>query len=235
MGDNSKGVLKLCVKGVLFILCLLGGLFTPHLLTDFFAYDLGFFRFYHLLWFIVMILLTKRLVPRLNPKISSGKIFERHHLAVEERGARGREVFQAYLRRINRGAARSAVYWTLVIIATGVLHASGILSRTMLFVVSVFFVFMDQFCVTVWCPFKWLIGNKCCNACRINNWGYFMAFSPLLFVPSFWTYSILLMSALVILQWEYLFNRHPERFHELYNGNLMCRNCVTGCSRAGRS
>ncbi len=235
MGDNSKGAVKLVLKGILFVSCLLGTLVHPHLLTGLFTWDFGLFRFYHLLWFILVLLLVKRLIPRLNPKISSGKIFARHHAVGRERGEKAREIFEIYLTRINRGALRSALYWTLVIIATGVLHFAGILSRAMLFVASLFFVFMDQFCVTVWCPFKWLIGNKCCNACRINNWGYFMAFSPLLFVPSFWTYSILALSAVVIVQWEYLFHRHPERFHEFYNENLMCRNCPTGCIRVGRT
>jgi len=90
---------------------------------------------------------------------------------------------------------------------------------------------MDEFCATIWCPFQAIIDNKCCNTCRINNWGYIMAFSPMIFIPSFWTYSILFLSILAIVQWEYLYHRHPERFFELYNAGLMCKNCVKKCKK----
>ncbi len=56
--------------------------------------------------------------------------------------------------------------------------------------------------MTVFCPFKWLAGGKCCSTCRINNWGYLMAFSPS-FVQSFLT-SIVALSIIVAIQWEYL-------------------------------
>jgi len=62
-----------------------------------------------------------------------------------------------------------------------------------------------------------------------------MAFSPMIYIPSFWTYSILFMSAATLIQWEFLYLRHPERFYEQYNANLMCKNCKRKvCKRTGK-
>ena len=130
---------------------------------------------------------------------------------------------------MNVGAIKAGLYWVLAVLFVGLLYYTEVLNTMWLMLTVVFFIFMDQFCVSVWCVFKWIIGNKCCNTCRINNWGYLMAFSTLIYVPSFWTYSVLIMSAIVVIQWEYLAAKHPERFFELYNINLQCRNCDGIC------
>lgn len=203
---------------------------SPDAPAMFFTRKIGFVQVYHLLWFIVALALLKRMIPRLNRNAASGKIFERNHVPCMDKGPAREEKLKSYVAKVNRGAIKTAAYWALVILVTGGLYYLDVFGVAGLFIIVIFFVFMDQFCISVWCPFKWLIGNKCCNSCRINNWGYLMAFLPLIFIPSFWTYSILLLSAAAAAQWEYLFHRHPERFFELYNARLMCRNCTERCT-----
>lgn len=208
-------------------------IWRPEILVGAFTYPILYFKVYHVIWLMIMWLLLKRMIPPLNSKISMGKIFERHYTPSfahdPAKASKFQEKLSEYVHRMNAGALRAAVYWLLAVLFVGLLYYTGVLNRMWLMLTVIFFIFMDQFCVSAWCVFKWVVGNKCCNTCRINNWGYLMAFSTLVFVPSFWTYSVLIMSALVVVQWEYLFAKYPERFYELFNANLQCRNCDGIC------
>jgi hypothetical protein len=229
---SSVDKVKLCLKGAVLALCLVLSWGRPRLLIGFFTCGIAFFHVYHLFWLGAVLILVKRMVPRLNAKITSGKIFGSHYTGSREKTPAGEEKLKSYVRKMNRGALKTAAYWLLVILGTGALYRVHLFGPVGLFMVVVFFIFMDQFCVSVWCPFEWIIGNKCCASCRINNWGYLMAFAPLVFLPSFWTLSIVALSIGVVLQWEYMFHAHPERFFELLNENLMCRNCKDRCAAA---
>jgi hypothetical protein len=68
--------------------------------------------------------------------------------------------------------------------------------------------------------FKAIIGNMCCFTCSDYNWGYLYGFFPACLLVSFWTYSILLLSIIVLKSVEITYHKHPERFYELYNQNL---------------
>ena len=52
-----------------------------------------------------------------------------------------------------------------------------------------------------------------------------MMFTPNLFIPSFYTWSLLGMSLLLLIRWEVTLNKYPERFAKNTNGCLSCRNC----------
>ena len=67
--------------------------------------------------------------------------------------------------------------------------------------------------------------NKCCTTCRIFNWDHAMMFSPLIVIPSAWTYSLVLTSFVILIVWEYTCIMHPERFLEKTNCALRCHNC----------
>jgi hypothetical protein len=234
MGEYDHGRIKLAIESMVLLAALVLGALWPDGLTRFFTSPFFGINLLHLLWFFAVLLLLRRFVPRWNRKTSSGKIFGVNYVPVQKPSPVRQAKLVAYKSRMDKGAVRSAVYWGLVIVGTGLAYRVGVLNRLWLFEETMFFIFMDQFCVTVWCPFKWLITNKCCKTCRINNWGYFMAFSPLIWVPSFWTYSILFLSVAVVVQWEVLFHRYPERFYEGYNEVLTCKGCVNKCSRRFR-
>ncbi|MCX5804553.1 MAG: hypothetical protein NT010_00585 [Proteobacteria bacterium] len=228
---KNNNILKLSVKGGVLAISLVLAICYPHILVKSFTYDFSLFKVYHVLWLLAVLILIKRFIPRMNPKINLGKIYGRNYVQAGEDSSAKQQRLADYIKKMNFGAMRSAIYWTLLVLDIGFWWVAGLLDPMWLIIIVIFFIFMDQFCITVWCPFKTIIQNKCCNTCRINNWGYLMAFSPLIFIPSFWTYSILFLSVIIIIQWEYLYYKHPERFYELYNAKLMCKNCVNRCKK----
>jgi hypothetical protein len=229
---EDDGYRKLILEGLVITVVGLLALYRPDVLTSWFTYPVtASLKTYHILWFLVALVLVRRTIPKLSRKMSSGKIFERNFLSTGKDTDRRRRGFQKTKGKADSGAFRSGLYWVLLLLVMWMWRYAGILPDVWLYVIVLFFVFMDQFCIVVFCPFQWLIQNKCCSTCRINNWGYCMAFSPLIFINSFWTYSIVLLSLVTVFQWEYLYFKHPERFYDIYNAKLMCKNCGTRCRR----
>ena len=227
---EKDGYGELMVKGLPVVITGLFAIFDPGVLTFWFVRPVVTpVRVYHIIWFLAVLVFIKRMTPRFNAKMSSGKVFESNFRSTGADTERKRKAFRKTKKRADSGAFRSGLYWTLLLVVMWAWRHVGMLSDVWIYVIVLFFVFMDQFCITVFCPFQWLIENKCCSTCRINNWGYCMALSPLIFIPTFWTYSVLLLSVLSVMQWEYLYFKYPERFYEIYNANLMCRNCRVQC------
>jgi hypothetical protein len=80
--------------------------------------------------------------------------------------------------------------------------------------------------VVIWCPFqRFLIKNRCCVNCRIFNWGYFMIFTPMVFIRNFFTWSLFFTAVVLLIRWEVTLVRYPERFWEGSNKVLKCENC----------
>lgn len=52
-----------------------------------------------------------------------------------------------------------------------------------------------------------------------------MMFTPLVFIPSVYTYSLLGIALILLIRWEITYKRHPERFSSFTNANLNCSNC----------
>jgi hypothetical protein len=229
---ENNGYKQLTIKGLAVFYPGLFAIYRPDLLVLIFTFPLFFsLKVYHLFWFMAMLVLIKRMIPRLNKKMSLGKIFARNFVGTGTDTDKKRLGFQKNKRKTDSGALRSALYWILLLLVMWMWRVSGILPDIWLYIIVLFFIFMDQFCISVFCPFQWLMRNKCCSTCRINNWGYCMAFSPLIFIPTFWTYSILFFSIVNLIIWEYLYFKHPERFSDIYNANLMCKNCHVVCTR----
>jgi len=229
---TNKNILELAIKGAILIISFVIALIKPDMLKGFFTYNIFFsVKTYHILWLLTVLVLLKRFIPSLNKKINLGKIYAKNYKEAGIDSPSKRERLLKFKRKIDSGAIRSAIYWVLLVLTMWLWREAKLLSDLWIFITVIFFIFMDEFCATIWCPFQVIIGNKCCNTCRINNWGYLMAFSPMIFIKSFWTYSILLLSVIAIIQWEYLYNKHPERFYELYNANLMCKNCAKKCKK----
>ncbi|MEN6615838.1 MAG: hypothetical protein ABFD12_04725 [Syntrophorhabdus sp.] len=228
---RMPGRRKLWIKAGIVVFIGLIAIFRPDILKDVFFFPLaGMIKTYHILWAAAVIILIKRMLPGFNKKISSRKIFGRYFRDPDHSPPKRDEIFVRLKRAADRGALKSAFYWLLLVADMALWRMVGMLNDTWVYIIVLFFVFMDQFCVSVVCPFKLLAHGKCCSTCRINNWGYLMAFSPLIFIQSFWTWSIVSLSAIVLIQWEYLYYRYPERFFETHNAALMCRNCVVECT-----
>jgi hypothetical protein len=116
--------------------------------------------------------------------------------------------------------------WLLFNCIFGVLTLMNIIGPSELIMLSVFFFLCDYICILFFCPFQTLImKNKCCVNCRIYDWGHFMMFTPMLFIKDFFSWSLFVMSFIVLIRWEIVYAKYPERFWSGSNQVLKCQNC----------
>jgi hypothetical protein len=217
--------LKFAFRSGVLLLAVGIALIDYEFLSIFFYYRIGFIRVYHILWGLLMFDMIQVCIPSLNNYVSCGKLFAKH-FQPSNASSIGIHL-EAITNRSNKGAIRSAVFWTIIMVIIGSLYYNGVIDKGGLLLIGIFFYFSDQFCINVWCPFRaWLAKSKCCNTCRIYNWGHFMIVSPMIFIGSFWTISLVIASLLILLQWEWQHYRYPERFSEQTNDKLKCQNCM---------
>lgn len=108
----------------------------------------------------------------------------------------------------------------------GVLYLFHIMDEVDLLMLTVFYFLMDYVCILFFCPFQtFLMKNKCCVNCRIYDWGHFMMFMPMLFIRNFFSWSLFFTSCVVLIHWEILYAKHPERFWSGSNRSLQCAHC----------
>ena len=119
-----------------------------------------------------------------------------------------------------------ALAWLGLNAIFGVLYYLSVIDVGMLILISAFFSVCDIICILFFCPFQtWFMKNRCCTTCRIYNWDFAMMFTPLVFVPRLYTYSLLGCALLLLLRWEITYKLHPERFSTATNACLDCGNC----------
>lgn len=119
-----------------------------------------------------------------------------------------------------------AVCWVLLNGVIGALHLAKLIDSGIMLLISLAFSVCDMVCILFFCPFQtWFMKNKCCGSCRIYNWDFLMMFTPLVFVPAVYTWSLLFVALALFIKWEIVYARHPERFWETTNAALTCQNC----------
>lgn len=217
--------IKFMYRSVILLVALLLVIFGKQTLIDIFNYEIiRNIHTYTIIWLIMVIIMLKAFIPVFSNKIASGKIFKRYY----KKSIKGykEEQLNLFTNKSNMGAIKSAIFYFLQLATIGFLHYLNLISDTHLYLFCVLFYWLDGFYIYVWCPYrKMFIKNKCCNSCRIYNWGYFMVVAPLIFINSFYTYSLIIISLLIIVQWETMHFIKPERFSEISNENLKCNNC----------
>lgn len=119
-----------------------------------------------------------------------------------------------------------AVLWIALNAIVGALYYIGIIDLGILVLIAIAYSICDIICILFFCPFQtWIMKNRCCTTCRIYNWDFAMMMTPLVFVPSLYTYSLLGCSLLLLLRWEIAYRLHPERFSTATNKCLDCSRC----------
>jgi len=119
-----------------------------------------------------------------------------------------------------------ACFWIALNGVIGILYFLGIFDKGILVLISFAYAVCDMICILFFCPFHtWIMKNKCCTTCRIYNWDFAMMFTPLIFIPHIFTYSLVAISLALLIKWEIIYKKHPERFSESTNLNLRCINC----------
>ena len=126
----------------------------------------------------------------------------------------------------NNSAVLVLLAWIAMNLVIGALHMTGIFDDGIMYIICLIYSVCDMICILFFCPFQsWFLKNKCCGSCRIYNWDYAMMFTPLFFVRSLYTWSLLAAAIILTLRWEILIYKYPERFSEKTNEYLSCANC----------
>jgi len=183
---------------------------------------------FQLLWLFWMFDMILQLIPskRYWP-LGSQKFLKASFQPLKDYMKENNEGLLKFIYKSNRDTLKIGIVWVLLIGSLGALYFCGILNRNALLLISVLFYVCDLICVLFWCPFRvWFMKNRCCTTCRIFNWDHMMMFSPLVFVPGFYTWTLCLAAFGVFLVWEITFALHPERFWEGTNTALKCSNCT---------
>ena len=125
-----------------------------------------------------------------------------------------------------KSTALVAAVWLLLNGAIGLLYFLKLLDVGMLILIALAFSVCDIICILFFCPFQtWFMKNRCCATCRIYNWDFAMMFTPLVFIPSLYTYSLLGCALILLLRWEITYKIYPERFSTKTNKCLDCSRC----------
>ena len=136
-------------------------------------------------------------------------------------------VAQPQPHRDDRGATWAILAaWLGLNGAIAALYFTHIIDNGILILIALAYSVCDMICILFFCPFQtWFLKNKCCGTCRIYNWDFAMMFTPLVLIPHFYTWSLFSLGLALLLYWELVHLRHPERFYEESNASLKCANC----------
>ena len=130
---------------------------------------------------------------------------------------------------VNQSAKTTALVasiWLTLNGIIGIFYFTDIFDNGILILISLAYSVCDIICILFFCPFQtWFMKNRCCTTCRIYNWDFAMMFTPLVFIPHWYTYSLLGFAIALLLRWEITYRLHPERFSVSTNRCLDCSHC----------
>lgn len=178
----------------------------------------------YIIWAILMASMILQMIPQ-NRSVTMGskKGFTSLYRKVE---GYDELAMYRYVQKNNLAAIKVLLVWLSFNAIFGILYVMDIIATKELILLSLFYYVSDLICVVIWCPFQnYIIKNRCCVNCRIFNWGYFMMFTPMLFIRNFFTWSLVFTSIVLMLRWEITLIKHPEQFWEGSNEVLRCENC----------
>ena len=135
--------------------------------------------------------------------------------------------FRAKLSRLDLGATRVGLVWAALNLAIAFCFYKHWIGVPTMVLIATFYYVSDIICIVFYCPFQSLfMKNKCCVTCRIFAWGTIMIATPYIFIPHFYSWSLVALAGVCTFLWEYTYRRYPERFLEETNAFLACENCT---------
>ena len=125
-----------------------------------------------------------------------------------------------------RATLSLTICWIALNLVFGILYLTNVFDAGILILISLAYSVCDIVCILFFCPIRDIfLKNKCCADCRIYNWDYAMMFTPFIFIPHVYTWSLLALSLVLLALWEITYKLHPERFAKNTNASLACHNC----------
>ena len=190
------------------------------IITKPFIYE---FSLIHLIWIVFMGIMLLHLIPNNRLSMAWKKAKETEYRPVEQYDELK---LLRFIQAQNIAAWKVMLVWLCFNAVWGALYLFGILTASDLLMLTVFYFLCDYICILLFCPFqKLLMKNKCCINCRIYDWGHFMMFTPMLFIQNFYSWSLFFTSLIVLIHWEIIYAKHPERFWYGSHQKLQCANC----------
>jgi len=177
----------------------------------------------HILWVIFMCIMLSHLFPinKMTMALRKG-----HRETYSEVTGYSEIELHRFIQKQNIRAWVVMLVWLIFNGIWGGLYLAGILENIDLLMLTVFYFLCDYICILFYCPFQHLImKNKCCVNCRIYDWGHFMMFTPMMFIKDFFSWSLFFVSCVVLIHWEIIYAKHPERFWYGSNNVLKCSQC----------
>ncbi len=179
----------------------------------------------HILWILWVIDMIYQLIPIKDKlPIGSMKLFKKNFKPIVEKI--NYPALRDHIISTTKSAYKVFLIWVSLLTVIGVLYFVNLLGYKELLLISVIFYVCDLICVLIWCPFRLIMKNKCCTTCRIFNWDHLMMFSPMVFIGSFYTTSLILLAFAGWILWELCIMMYPERFWENSNAALKCSECT---------
>ncbi len=177
----------------------------------------------HILWLLFMGTMALHLFPSSLKSMALLKMKQEKYVPIE--GYSEYELLK-YVQNQNQKAWFVMLVWLFMNAIVGFLYLFDVVDDVDLLMLTVFYYLCDYICILFYCPFQSnIMKNKCCVNCRIYDWGHFMMFTPMLFIRNFFSWSLFFVSLVVLIRWEIVYARHPERFWSGSNQVLQCRYC----------
>ena len=178
----------------------------------------------HIIWLIFAVEMLQKFFPNKLISLGCGKQFKSTYRPAD------RELAKVEIGELvsgeKTGAKRVFAAWFGANAVVGMLYYAKVFGESDLVLLSLFYFVCDLICVLLFCPFQYFfMKNRCCVTCRIFNWDSIMFLTPLLFIRSFFSVSLVLIALFLLIRWEVTYRRYPERFLEQGNANLKCKHC----------
>lgn len=217
-------LIKLAIRITIFWAVLLLYLFNKDLMYELMLQPIWYgISPIHLLWLVFMVMMIMHLFPDKLKTMALRKSEKSTYEPVDDYSET--ELF-AFIRDQNVKAWRVMLIWLAFNSIFGILYLLDIMDNADLLMLTVFYFLCDYICILFYCPFQsFIMKNKCCVNCRIYDWGHFMMFTPMLFIRNFFSWSLFFVSCVVLIHWEIIYAKHPERFYSGSNKRLQCSNC----------
>ncbi len=184
--------------------------------TDFVAFLMHPY-FLSFIWIIFAIEMLLRFFPSSFESMGCQKVFKRNYIPVQQPSAP---------RDDRKETLAILAAWLGLNGIIAVLYFTHIIDVGILLLIALAYSVCDMICILFFCPFQtWFLKNKCCGTCRIYNWDFAMMFTPLALIPHPYTWSLLGLGLALVINWEVVYHRHPQRFYEETNCSLSCANC----------
>jgi len=143
-----------------------------------------------------------------------------------------KEVSEKDIKKHRRQAAIIAVIWIMFLSCEGIAIHFDIVDQRFIIIGMMILRVADRIFVLTWCPFGYLMKNKCCSDCRIYGWDQLMLNSPMVFyIGTILPAIMLVVSAIPFIEWEVAHWKHPERFFPSTNAGMTCSHCNGVCGR----